>query len=130
MRFQVPLLVFAGLGLAAPAPEPQLSSGLLNGVGGLLDLTLGGLLGSLRKALDSGDRDKTLDILHQLSPNKKREDVEEVNAALQRISEAKPKSIVEYSAQLIANGIIAGDTADLFAYAKGLVSAENGSNNK
>ncbi|KAH7183408.1 uncharacterized protein B0J16DRAFT_289963 [Fusarium flagelliforme] len=130
MRFQVPLLVFAGLGLAAPAPEPQLVSGLLNGVGGLLDTTLDGLLGSLRKALDSGDREKTLDILQQLSPNKKRKDVEEVNAALQKISEAKPKSIVEYSAQLIANGIIFGDTADLFAYAKGLVSAENGSNNK
>jgi hypothetical protein len=140
MRFLVHLLslcVFSGLGLAAPSSLPasdlesrQLVSGLLKGVDGTLEAVVGGLLGTLRKAIDSGDRDKTLDILHVLQPTKKHKTVQDVSAALEDISKSKPKTIIDYSAQLIVNGLISGNTLDLFAYAKGLVSDQNGSNNK
>jgi hypothetical protein len=140
MRFQLHLLslcVLSGLGLAAPTSSSttelesrQLVSGLLKGVDGTLEAVVGGLLGELRKAIDSGDRDKTLDILHVLEPTKKPKNAEEAFAVLEKISKSKPKTIIDYSAQLIVNGLISGNTLDLFAYAKGLVSAENGSNNK
>lgn len=137
MRFPVHIIslcVFSGLGLAAPSHSDlesrQLIGGLLKGVDGTLETVVGGLLGTLRKAIDSGDRDKTLDILHVLEPAKKHKNVEETFAALEKISKSKPKTIIDYSAQLIVNGLISGNTLDLFAYAKGLVSAQNGSNNK
>lgn len=104
--------------------------GLVNGVDGALALTVGNLLGSLRRALNSGDRKKTLDILQKLEPTKKPRDVKEATAILEKISKSKPENLVDYSARLIVNGIVAGDTVDLFAYVKGLVSAENSSNNK
>ncbi|KPA35429.1 lipase b, partial [Fusarium langsethiae] len=140
MRFPVQLLslcVFSGLGLAAPSPPSiselesrQLVSGLLKGVDGTLEAVVGGLLGALRKAIDSGDRDKTLDILHVLEPTRKPKNFKEASAVLEKISKSKPETIIDYSAQLIVNGLIFGNTLDLFAYAKGLVSAQNGSNNK
>ncbi|KAL4728053.1 hypothetical protein ACLX1H_004767 [Fusarium chlamydosporum] len=140
MRFQVHLInlcVFSGLGLAAPSSfatseleSRQLVKGLVNGVDGALALTVGNLLGSLRRALNSGDRKKTLDILQKLEPTKKPRDVKEATAILEKISKSKPENLVDYSARLIVNGIVAGDTVDLFAYVKGLVSAENSSNNK
>ncbi|CEI70573.1 hypothetical protein FVEN_g937 [Fusarium venenatum] len=140
MRFSVHILslcVLSDLGLAAPSLPPtselesrQLVSGLLKGVDGTLEAVVGGLLGALRKAIDSGDRDKTLDILHVLEPSKTPRSVKDVSVALEKISKSKPKTIIDYSAQLIVNGLISGNTLDLFAYAKGLVSEQNGSNNK
>ncbi|RGP78875.1 hypothetical protein FLONG3_3074 [Fusarium longipes] len=140
MRFQRQLLslcALSGLGIAAPSSPSTselesrgLVGGLLTGVDKTLEVVVGGLLGALRKAIDSGDRDKTLDILHVLEPTKKPQNVEDAFAVLKNISKAKPETIIDYSAQLIVNGLISGNTLDLFAYAQGLVSAENGSNNK
>jgi hypothetical protein len=139
MRFHVHLLslcVLSGFSTAAPSsPNPELEqrrvlSGIVNGVDNALSATISGLLGSLRKAIDSGDRQKTLDVLQKLKSTKKPKNVSEANKVLKAVVDSKPKDIVEYTGRLIANGIIAGDTVDLFSYAKGLVSPENGSNNK
>ncbi|KAH6954434.1 hypothetical protein DER45DRAFT_507359 [Fusarium avenaceum] len=139
MQFRVHLLslcVLSGFSTAAPSsPNPELEqrralSGIVNGVDNALSATISGLLGSLRKAIDSGDRQKTLDVLQKLKSTKKPRNVSDANKVLKAVVDSKPEDIVEYTGRLIANGIIAGDTVDLFSYAKGLSSPENGSNNK
>ncbi|KAF4998698.1 hypothetical protein FGRMN_3024 [Fusarium graminum] len=139
MRFLSHLLSLCALSVlstAAPSTpntkldERGLIGGVLNVVDNTLSKTVIGLLGSLRNALDSGDRDKTLDILKKLEPTSKPKNVKEASSVLKIVANSKPKDIVEYSARLIANGIFFGDTLDLFEYAKGLATPENGSNNK
>ncbi|KAI6758327.1 hypothetical protein HG530_010567 [Fusarium avenaceum] len=139
MRFHVHVLglcVLAGFSTAAPSsPNQELEqrrslSDIVNGVDNAFSATISGLLGSLREAIGSGDRQKTLDTLQKLKSTKKPKDVGEASKVLKAVVDSKPKDIVEYTGRLIANGIMTGDTADLFSYAQGLFSPENGSDNE
>ncbi|KAJ4253909.1 hypothetical protein NW762_010307 [Fusarium torreyae] len=134
------LYAFSGLSIAAPSPssggasveleQRQVLSGLFNGVDNALGLKISGVLDSLRDALDSGDRKKTLNVLQKLESTKKPKSLNEASSILKKVANSKPDDIVEYSARLVANGIISGSVDELFSYAKGLGSNENGSNNK
>lgn len=139
MRFHVNLLglcVLSGFSTAAPSSANQeleqrrSLSDIVNGVDNALSAAISGLLGELREAIGSGDRQKTLDTLQKLKSTKKPKDVSEASKVLKAVVDSKPKDIVEYTGRLIANGIITGDTADLFSYAQGLFSPENGSDNE
>ncbi|KAF5610121.1 lipase B [Fusarium subglutinans] len=135
------LLVAFGLtvvGLAAPynsngaslVDRRQALSGLFNGVNNALAVAVSGLLDELGDALNKGDREKTLDTLQKLEPTKNPKNVAEALSITEKVAKSEPDNIVEYSARLIANGIISGSTDDLLSYAHGLGSAENGYDNQ
>ncbi|KAF4444286.1 hypothetical protein F53441_11194 [Fusarium austroafricanum] len=133
----VTVLALSGVGAAAPSQltgaefeKRQDLTGLVDGTANALVGSIVGLPNSLIDAINNGDREKTLDILQELNPVKKPKNIDDASAITKAVAKAKPDNIVEYSAQMIANGIISGSTDDLFDYAKGLGSEENGSNNK
>ncbi|RBQ70423.1 hypothetical protein FVER53590_12236 [Fusarium verticillioides] len=140
MRFSALLVAFglAGAGLAAPynsngaslIDRRQALSGLVNGVNNALAVTVSGLLDELGDALNKGDREKTLDTLQKLKATKKPKNVGQASSIAEKVAKSEPDNIVEYSARLIANGIISGSTDDLLSYAQGLGSAQNGNNNQ
>ncbi|KAF5608528.1 lipase B [Fusarium pseudoanthophilum] len=140
MRFSALLVAFGltGAGLAAPydsngaslIDRRQALSGLFNGVNNTLAVTVSGLLDELGDALNKGDREKTLDTLQKLKATKKPKNVGEASSIIEKVAKSEPDNIVEYSARLIANGIVSGSTDDLLSYAQGLGSAENGNNNQ
>ncbi|KAF5594973.1 lipase B [Fusarium pseudocircinatum] len=140
MRFSELLLALGltGVGLAALCipngvpliEERQALSGLFNGVNDDLAVTVSGLLNELGDALNKGDRKKTLDTLQKLKATKKPKNVGEASSIAKKVAKSEPDNIVEYSARLIANGIVSGSTDDLLSYAQGLGSAENGNNNQ
>ncbi|RKK80486.1 hypothetical protein BFJ69_g4294 [Fusarium oxysporum] len=140
MRFSA-LLVALGLtgaGLAAPynsngaslIERRQALTGLFNGVNNALAVTASGLLDELGDALNKGDREKTLDTLQKLKATKKPKNVGEASSITKKVAKSEPDNIVEYSARLIANGIVSGSTDDILGYAQGLGSVENGNNNQ
>ncbi|SCV52063.1 related to lipase B precursor [Fusarium fujikuroi] len=140
MRFSALLvpLGLTGVGLAAPftpngaslIAKRQALSGLFNGVNNALAVTVSGLLDELSDALSKGDRRKTLDTLQKLKPTEKPKSVADASSITERVAKSEPDNIVEYSARLIANGIVSGSTDDLLSYAQGLGSAENGNDNQ
>ncbi|KAF5551446.1 lipase B [Fusarium napiforme] len=140
MRFSALLVAFGltGAGLAAPYNSQEASpgerrqalSGLFNGVNNALAVTVSGLLDDLGDALNKGDREKTLDTLQKLKATKKPNNVGEASSITEKVAKSEPDNIVEYSARLIANGIVSGSTDDLLSYTQGLGSAENGNNNQ
>ncbi|KAF9783598.1 hypothetical protein IL306_008891 [Fusarium sp. DS 682] len=142
MRFFVQLvaLSLSRYGLAAPYPATegsaeaierrQVRNGLVNGVDNPLAVTVSGLLDQLGDALNKGDRDKTLDTLQKLKPTKKPMSIDDASSITEKVAKSDPDNIVEYSARLIANGVVSGSTDDLLSYAKGLGSEENSSNNQ
>lgn len=94
-----------------------------------LDGVVKGVLGDISNALDNEDRDGVLSALHKLQPAKTPASVEEAVSIVQAVANSSYPTVVEYSAHLIANGIISGTVEGLFDYAKGLVSDENSSDN-
>jgi hypothetical protein len=140
MRFSALLVAFGltGAGLAAPYNSHEAShverrqalGGLFNGVNNALAVTVSGLLDELGNALNKGDREKTFDTLQKLKATKKPKNVGEASSIAEKVAKSEPDNIVEYSARLIANGIISGSTDDLLSYAQGLGSAQNGNNNQ
>ncbi|KAI7771403.1 hypothetical protein LZL87_010843 [Fusarium oxysporum] len=140
MRFSALLVALGltGVGLAAPynsngaslIERRQALSGLFNSVNNALAVTASGLLDELGDALNKEDREKTLDTLQKLKATKKPKDVGEASSITEKVAKSEPDNIVEYSARLIANGIVSGSTDDLLGYAQGLGSAENGNNNQ
>ncbi|PNP77075.1 hypothetical protein FNYG_09688 [Fusarium nygamai] len=139
MRFSALFLALGltGVALAAPyAPngashiERSAVSGLFNGANNALAVTVSGLLDELGDALNKGDREKTLDTLQKLKATNKPKNVGEASSITEKVAKSEPDNIVEYSARLIANGIVSGSTDDLLSYAQGLGSAENGNNNQ
>ncbi|SCV32440.1 related to lipase B precursor [Fusarium fujikuroi] len=140
MRFSALLvpLGLTGVGLAAPftpngaslIAKRQALSGLFNGVNNALAVTVSGLLDELSDALSKGDRRKTLDTLQKLKPTEKPKSVADASSITERVAKSEPDNIVEYSARLIANGIVSESTDDLLSYAQGLGSAENGNDNQ
>ncbi|CVK86017.1 related to lipase B precursor [Fusarium mangiferae] len=140
MRFAALLvaLKLAGDGFAAPytpngaslIEKRQALNGIFNGVDNALAVTVSGLLDELSDALSKGDREKTLDTLQKLKPTKKPKSVADASSITERVAKSEPDNIVEYSARLIANGIVSGSTDDLMGYAQGLGSVENGSDNQ
>jgi hypothetical protein len=140
MRFSALLVALAltGAGLAAPynsngaslIERRQALTGLFNGVNNALAVTASGLLDELGDALNKGDREKTLDTLQKLKATKKPKNVGEVSSITKKVAKSEPDNIVEYSARLIANGIVSGSTDDILGYAQGLGSVENGNNNQ
>ncbi|ENH64977.1 Lipase B [Fusarium oxysporum f. sp. cubense race 1] len=140
MRFSALLVALAltGAGLAAPynsngaslIERRQALTGLFNGVNNALAVTASGLLDELGDALNKGDREKTLDTLQKLKATKKPKNVGEASSITKKVAKSEPDNIVEYSARLIANGIVSGSTDDILGYAQGLGSVENGNNNQ
>jgi len=140
MRFAVLLVAlgFTGVGLAAPytpngaslVAKREALNGIFNGVNNALAVTVSGLLDELGNGLSKGDREKTLDTLLKLKPTKKPKSVADASSITERVAKSEPDNIVEYSARLIANGIVSGSTDDLISYAQGLGSAENGNDNQ
>jgi hypothetical protein len=133
-------LALSGCGLAAPyhatgssgagIERRQALNGLFNGVDNALAVTVSGLLDELGDALNKGDREKTLDKLQKLKSTRKPKSVGDASSIIEKVAKSKPSNTVEYSARLIANGIVSGSTDDLLSYAKGLGSEENGNNNQ
>ncbi|KAH7259131.1 uncharacterized protein BKA55DRAFT_638931 [Fusarium redolens] len=133
-------LALSGCGLAAPyhatgssgagIERRQALNGLFNGVDNALAVTVSGLLDELGDALNKGDREKTLDKLQKLKSTRKPKSVGDASSIIEKVAKSKPNNTVEYSARLIANGIVSGSTDDLLSYAKGLGSEENGNNNQ
>ncbi|KAF4341978.1 lipase B [Fusarium beomiforme] len=142
MRFSVQLVTLAlgGFGLAVPYPAAggmaeaierrQALNDLVNGVNNPLAVTVSGFLDDLGDALNKGDRDKTLNTLQKLEPTRKPKDINDASSIMEKVAASEPDNIVEYSARLIANGVVSGSTDDLISYAKGLGSEENGSSNQ
>lgn len=140
MRFAVLLvsLGYTGVGLAAPYTpngasdigKRQALNGIFNGVNNALAVTVSGLLDELGDAMNKGDREKTLDTLQKLKPTKKPKSVADASSITERVAKSEPGNIVEYSARMIANGIVSRSIDDLLSYAQGLGSAENGNDNQ
>ncbi|KAF5637952.1 lipase B [Fusarium sp. NRRL 52700] len=140
MRFSKLVITFglAGVGLAAPynskgaslIDRRQALSGLFNGANNGLAVTVSGLLDKLGDALNEGDGKQTLDTLQKLKPTIKPKNVGEASAITEKVAQSEPDNIVEYSARLIANGVVSGSVDDLLSYAQGLGSAENGNDNQ
>lgn len=86
------------------------------------------LLGTLQDALGSGDRNKVLGLLEGLRPAAPAS-VEEASRIVQAAAVTTP-NIVEYGAQLLANGVKSESVGSLFDHASGLGPPENGHDNE
>ncbi|KAH7025020.1 uncharacterized protein B0I36DRAFT_424657 [Microdochium trichocladiopsis] len=94
-------------------------------VGGLTS----GLLGQLNTAISTGNLEGVLTQLRNLTPGNKPSSVAEVTSILQPIAQTKSATIIDYGAQLIANGILSGTVEGLFDFAQGAASGAGGSDN-
>lgn len=101
--------------------DPQLGQTVAGGINGVL--------GQLTTAVSSGNAQGVITQLQNLAPEQRPGSIEEVMAALQAVTSARPATIIEYNAQLIARGILSGTVQDLLDFANGAVSAEGSSNN-
>ncbi|KAG9254172.1 uncharacterized protein F5Z01DRAFT_707780 [Emericellopsis atlantica] len=135
MRLGAVILGLGALCVASPAPldkHNDVVNAFVNGVMGGVDDVVRGLLGHLSDAVNRGDRDEAIDILHQMSPSRKSlKSTEEAIARLQAIaaSSGKDIDIVDYAAKLVANGLISGTVDGLFDYIDGFFSKESSNNN-
>ncbi|KAJ1322930.1 triacylglycerol lipase [Microdochium nivale] len=101
--------------------DPQLEQTVAGGIKGVL--------GQLTTAVSAGNAQGVITQLQNLAPEQRPGSIEEVMAALQAVTSARPATIIEYNAQLIARGILSGTVQDLLDFANGAVSAEGSSNN-
>ncbi|KAI3400708.1 hypothetical protein diail_1917 [Diaporthe ilicicola] len=128
----IALAGLAGSAIAAPAPGPQITPAPSLAeleerdlIGGLLGGVLGPVLSDVNSAVSAGDMVALTSAMRNVTATATPTDISHASATLAAIQSASPANIMEFTAALAANGLVANSIDSLLTSVLGQFTGAN-----